>query len=83
VTGLSIPCDDKTDCPGGQVCCGSFDQNTGYKSVSCQSSCGPGPIPGTTGVRLCDPSNPIDECASIGASCQASGSLHGYYVCKN
>ena len=82
VGGQPIKCDDQSDCPSGQVCCGSFDQNQGYRAVQCATSCTNSLIPGTTAVRFCDPDAPVDECASIGKTCTASGSLHGYYVCK-
>jgi hypothetical protein len=81
VLGLAIHCDDRTDCPGSQVCCGAFDKNSGYRQVECANDCNSTP-PGTSGVRLCDPSAPTDECAAIGGSCQPSGSLPGYHVCK-
>ena len=82
VGGQPIKCDDRSDCPSGQVCCGAFDQNQGYRSVQCATSCTNSPIPGTTAVRFCDPDAPVDECASIGKTCTASGSLQGYSVCK-
>jgi hypothetical protein len=80
--GTSIMCDDRSDCPSGQVCCGTFDQQLGYRSVQCQASCGPSPIPNTTTVRFCDGKAPTDECASIGKTCTPSMSLFGYHVCQ-
>ena len=78
--GLAIKCNDQTDCPTGNVCCGMFEENSGYKSVSCQAAC---VNAGTLkGVRLCDPDAPTDECKAIGKTCQWSGSLPGYSVCK-
>ena len=39
VGGQKIACDDRTDCPSGQVCCGAFDNNQGYRAVQCAASC--------------------------------------------
>jgi hypothetical protein len=80
--GLAVRCDDRSDCPGGQVCCGSFDQNFGYKSVQCQTSCNGSPNPNVTTVRFCDPYAPADECAEIGKTCTASQGLSGFSICK-
>ena len=80
--GAPIRCNDRTDCAAGQVCCGAFDPNEGYRSVQCQTSCNSTPIPGTTPVRFCDPDAPVDECTSIGKTCTASGSLPGFSICK-
>jgi hypothetical protein len=80
--GQSISCDDRSDCPSGQVCCGAFDQNQGYRAVQCATSCNASPIPGLTPVRFCDPNAPVDECASIGKTCEPSGSLAGFHICK-
>ncbi len=75
-------CDDRTDCPGGQVCCAAFDSSAGYRGSQCAvGGCGPSPIPGTTTVQLCDPHNPVSECEA-GKTCTASGSLPGYHYCK-
>jgi hypothetical protein len=80
--GQQIRCDDRTDCPAGQVCCGAFDQNQGYRGVQCATSCTNSPIPGLSPVRFCDGDAPTDECAEIGKKCTASGSLPGFHVCK-
>ena len=78
---LEIRCDDSTDCPAGQVCCGTFSQTAGYSAIECKTSC-TGSGGNTQAVRFCDPANPVDECSSIGLRCQASASLPGYHVCK-
>lgn len=80
--GTQIKCDDRSDCPAGQVCCGAFDQNSGYRGVQCATSCNNSPIPGLQPVRFCDPNAPIDECADVGKACEASGTLDGFSVCK-
>ena len=82
IGGTPIRCDDRSDCPSNQVCCGSFEQNSGYKSVQCQASCNGSPIPSVTTVRLCDPTTVLDECLEIGLVCTPSGSLDGFHVCK-
>jgi hypothetical protein len=78
--GLAIKCDDQTDCAFGQVCCGMFDENSGYKSVSCSPACVN--IGSTKAVRFCDQNAASDECTAIGKTCQWSGSLPGSSVCK-
>ena len=80
--GQQIRCDDRSDCPSGQVCCGAFDQNQGYRAVVCALTCATSPIAGLSPVRFCDPNAPTDECAEIGKTCTASGSLLGFHVCK-
>lgn len=75
--GLKIACDDRTDCVGGQVCCGARE-NGSFLSVSCRATCeGSDKEPAT---RLCDPKAGTDECAAIGKECK-SGDL-GYSVCR-
>jgi hypothetical protein len=84
--GLRLPCDDRADCSGtGQVCCGVFDQSQGYTQVSCRSSqnCVGSAGGGQQYVRFCDPSAATDECQILGATCQPSQSLDGFYVCKS
>jgi hypothetical protein len=83
VGGLAVECDDQSDCASGEVCCGAFSQNQGYRQVQCSTSCDESTFPGYTPVRFCDPKAPKDECASSGGSCQGSGSLpEGFHVCK-
>jgi hypothetical protein len=78
---IALKCNDETDCPGGQVCCAQFDQQSGYKSAQCQTSCS-GSSNGTVAVKLCDPDAPTDQCLSTGKTCQPSSSLSGYSICK-
>ncbi len=80
-TGALIRCDSAADCTGGQVCCGSFEQTFGYKSVQCQPQCVT-QIPGVTMVQMCDPAAAVDECAAKGLQCEPSGSLIGFFICK-
>jgi len=82
--GTAIACDDASDCPNNQICCGIFDQNWGYRSVQCQATCNSSPIPNTAPVRFCDPNAPTDQCAGTGKNCLASDSLKGggFFVCK-
>jgi hypothetical protein len=82
--GLKIECDDPSDCPTGEVCCGTRNDSGfasgGFASVSCQSSCD-----GTQdhpAVLLCNPKAAVDECAAIQKTCQASDALSGYFVCR-
>jgi len=78
----AIRCDDRTDCPANQVCCGAFSQQTGYRSVQCQATCDGTVVPGLTAVRFCSLKAAVDECAEIGRTCTPSGSLEGYGYCK-
>ena len=77
--GTRIGCDDEADC-AGKICCGGFLTNA-YDEVSCKATC-TGVVNGRTQVRFCDPNAAQDECTSLGQSCQASGTLDGYFVCK-
>jgi hypothetical protein len=77
---LSVKCNDRSDCPLGQVCCGLLDDNEGYLSVQCRLTC----IGGNnlTAVRFCDPRALTDECLNIGQQCVLSQRLPGFGVCK-
>ncbi len=78
-TGVPIACDDAADCPG-EHCCGEFNPSTGYLSVSCRSAC-TGAVGGNSLVELCDPKATPATCTG-GMTCQPSGSLLGFSVCK-
>ena len=78
--GTTIACDDSSDCPSGQVCCGALSNNR-YTSVECKATC-TNSI-GSRAVRFCDPKAAVDECAAIGKTCTASQSLPGYHVCAD
>lgn len=80
--GVSIRCDDQTDCPGAQICCGTFDPYGGYRDVRCANDCNAPIIPGLVAVRFCDINAPTDECAAIGLTCTASDSLGGFAACR-
>ena len=78
--GLWVPCDDRADCQGNQVCCGVLDTGTNqYVDVSCTDSCDPN----QNQYEFCDPNAQPDECAKNGQTCSlASGVLTGYYRCQ-
>ncbi|MDF2691966.1 MAG: hypothetical protein K0S65_349 [Labilithrix sp.] len=78
---MKIACDDRTDCPTGQVCCGTLEDNSGYTSVECKKTCTS--VPGLRAVRFCDPDATVDECAALGQQCENSQSLPGFHVCRN
>jgi hypothetical protein len=80
-TGRPLRCDDRSDCPGSQVCCATFEQGFGYRSSACQPSCTP-PGTGLSSVRLCDRHAPVDECIAIGRTCGPSQSLDGFSYCQ-
>jgi hypothetical protein len=79
---VQIRCDDQTDCPTGQVCCGAYQPLTGYRGVACATSCNDGDVPGFLGVRFCDAKAPVDECAAIGLACTPSKGLDGLSICN-
>lgn len=79
-SGTAIACDDDSDCPSGQVCCGALLTNR-YASVECKAACNDSFS--SRAVRFCDPNAATDVCAALGASCLASQTLPGYYVCTN
>jgi len=85
-TGTKVACDSPNDCGQGEVCCGIFNDRSGaYASVECRArgQCADNPPADSTYVLFCDPRAKHDECASTGSTCQASNSLHGYFVCGN
>ncbi len=78
--GITIACDDRSDCPANEVCCGTLEDNSGYSSVECRPTCVSSP--GVRAVRFCDPKAVPSECPS-GSVCGQSQSLPGFYVCKS
>lgn len=78
--GTTIACDDSSDCPSGQVCCGTLSNNR-YTSVECKATCNNSI--GGRAVRFCNPKAAVDECAALGKTCTASQSLPGYNVCAD
>lgn len=76
-----IACDDRTDCPSGQVCCGTFEETTGRGAAECRTNCKA--LPGLRAGILCDPFAAVDECATLNKVCAPSQTLPGYFVCKD
>jgi len=73
---VGTPCDDKEDCPNGQLCCGKYQQ--GYVEFGCYDSClalagdaggGLGGFGGPLWFELC---NPKDTCEDTTAQCLTS-----------
>jgi len=79
VTRSSLACDDGSDCPSGQVCCGRRERRTGYTKVECRTECKDGP--GIRAMQFCDPNAENDECAPSGKQCVPSDVMPGYHVC--
>jgi hypothetical protein len=73
--GVKLACDDQSDCPSGQVCCGTVD-NGKVAGTSCRASC-------QGGARLCDPKAAVDECAASDMKCGSSNLLDGYGFCRD
>jgi hypothetical protein len=66
-----IRCDGSEDCPGGETCCGLFDQmNQSYTELSCQPSCG-----GPNELEICHDGDP---CQDPGYTCSNSQYLPEY-----
>jgi hypothetical protein len=80
VARTSIACDDGSDCPSGEVCCGSREDHTGYMKVECRPTCKDSPA--MRAVQLCDPNAAQDECAPSGKECLPSDVLPGYHFCR-
>lgn len=80
VTRTSIACDDGSDCPSGEICCGRREEHTGYMKVECRATCKDGPA--MRAMQLCDPNAAQDECAPSGKQCVPSDVLPGYHVCR-
>lgn len=78
--GLDVQCDDETDCPNGQLCCGILARD-GSRGVLCKPSCTTNQ-PDRLAFRMCDPLAPIDPCKAIGKTCKRGDGFSGYYVCE-
>jgi hypothetical protein len=76
-TGTKVTCTVPTDCPMGQMCCGT-EQTTGttamYTGVSCATQCN------GANMRIFCSSN--TDCPAQTATCGASTLLPGYMVCQ-
>jgi hypothetical protein len=73
-SGASVRCAKKTDCPTGQVCCGTIPNGTAYTEVACATTC-----TGLTKRTFCDPS--ANECP-VTTMCLGSQLMPGYSVCQ-
>lgn len=75
---VPLSCDDRDDCPNGQVCCGyGYNNQTGqfiYTRSACALVC--------PDVTLCDPDLGGNQCPN-GRSCQPSTLIPGYFACAN
>jgi hypothetical protein len=78
--GTPIRCDDQSDCAPGNICCALYQSGYGYRYSMCAASCS-APA-GYSGVQLCDPKAPVDECVKNGRTCQESQSLPGFHYCE-
>lgn len=76
---IRVACDDRTDCPADQICCGMLVTGVGYNSIECKSNCTS--VPGVRAVHFCDPDAQVDECIDYGGTCIPSQSMPGYFVC--
>lgn len=78
--GAVVSCSSSSQCPNGEVCCGTETTNGGtpmYVQVSCATACvSQG---GQTKVTFCDPQKP--QCPN-GLQCAQSSVLQGFYVCR-
>jgi hypothetical protein len=84
VGSLAIVCDDASDCPTGQVCCGAIVGGPGGIGVVNKIGClAPGSCPASSNTVLCDPpgatGNPI---CYTGTTCKMSmTTMPGYNIC--
>jgi hypothetical protein len=82
--GSTIRCSKPSDCPSGQICCGTIvDVQPGpgevsrYRSIECRPSCS-----GQDDRRICDPADALLTCEQ-GESCEDSQILpQGYQLCR-
>jgi hypothetical protein len=75
--GTTVRCSSSTQCPTGEVCCGtgSSDSPLVYTDVSCQPSCG------LNDHLFCDPTV-LNDCPAT-AHCQSSSVLTSFNICFN
>jgi hypothetical protein len=74
--GATVHCTSSTQCPAGQVCCGtSATPYLYYSDVSCRPSCDTK----SSDHQFCDPAVPAD--CPLGQPCQPSTILTAFYIC--
>jgi hypothetical protein len=84
--GVAIPCDSTSQCPSGNLCCGTLDpQSNAYVAVQCQATCDSS----QNQYVFCTQGAQPDVCAQIPSNggppyaCGPSDVLPGYYRCSN
>jgi hypothetical protein len=70
--GAAVQCAQTADCPAGDVCCGTKDNNGNYTTVECAASCS------ASQVQFCGQNS--NDCGSQG-TCVQSQILTQYTVC--
>ena len=74
-------CDEPTDCPDGNVCCGrlkTVGSTTFYEEISCRSTCNDG-----DDVIICDPADDTSQSCPEGKVCKKSSLIpSGYHFCS-
>jgi hypothetical protein len=79
-TGTKVHCTVPSDCPSGEICCGSettTTTGTTYTEVTCAAACA-----GTNQRIFCDPSAQTSPCPMQTPNCAPSQLLPGYDVCQ-
>jgi hypothetical protein len=71
IAGREYKCDEKADCPSGQICCGSYAAfSTTINGSDCRTSCGGDAQLCTTnaecGAKTCTPQKAPDAAQTIG-----------------
>lgn len=77
--GIPVECDDTSDCPAAQFCCGTLGSNSRYESVFCSPTCDS--ETNLTRVQFCDPKLSVSDCPT-GTLCVQSISMPGFSVCQ-
>jgi hypothetical protein len=77
--GSAVECTSSSQCPAGQICCGTKPNSNSYSDVSCQAApCGSGSV---EQIQFCDPQGPND-CPPDAPQCQQSTILNGFFICQ-
>jgi hypothetical protein len=75
--GVVVMCAKQPDCPGGNLCCGTWTAQGVYSAFQCLSTCNAT----LNEYEVCDPNQQPNECAATGKTCLGSGAS-GYYNCQ-
>ncbi len=83
--GAWLPCDDRADCTGGDVCCANIHASGSVNSVQCVTAPDCAAIgAGNSGYELCDPNAPVPCTGGLTCSSNSTGAseLNAYDTCQ-